>query len=150
MHEYLRRLGMAHMDYDFLRAELARRFPGEAFLIVHYGDHQPTATRTLLGFPASADAERVVAGRNPLRFITYFAIDGISYTPPPIPTPETMDVPYLGLIILEAAGLPLSDTYRERRRLMERCNGRYHDCPDRAQILQFHRRLIDSGIVSRL
>ena len=52
--------------------------------------------------------------------------------------------------LLEAAGLPLSDTYRERRRLMERCNGRYHGCPERAQILQFHRRLIDSGIVSRL
>ena len=41
MHEYLRRLAMARMDYAHLRAELARRFPGRPFLIMHYGDHQP-------------------------------------------------------------------------------------------------------------
>ena len=38
------------IDYDYLLAELKRRFPDERFLIVHYGDHHPTATRTLLGF----------------------------------------------------------------------------------------------------
>ena len=49
MSEYLRRLAMAQIDYDELRSAIARRFPGEQFLIVHYGDHQPIATRTLLG-----------------------------------------------------------------------------------------------------
>src|SRR5262249_1322118 len=49
MHEYLRRLAMAQMDYVAFRTELTRRFPGQQFLIVHYGDHQPTATRPLLG-----------------------------------------------------------------------------------------------------
>ena len=49
MHEYLRRLAMARMDYGFLRAELYRLFPDQQFLIIHYGDHQPMATWTLLG-----------------------------------------------------------------------------------------------------
>jgi hypothetical protein len=53
-------------------------------------------------------------------------------------------VPYLPSVILAAAGLPLSDVYRERLRLMTLCEGRYHGCPE---IAGFHRRLIDSGII---
>ena len=51
MHEYLRRLSHGQ---DGLRlpalGNLRGRFPSERFLIVHYGDHHPMATRTLLGF----------------------------------------------------------------------------------------------------
>ena len=47
MHEYLRRLSMVRIDYDAFKADLARRFPNERFLILQYGDHQPVATRTL-------------------------------------------------------------------------------------------------------
>ena len=59
MHEYLRRVGIAKMDFDYLLGELRRRFPRERFLIVHYGDHHPTATRTLLGFGTDTEAEDV-------------------------------------------------------------------------------------------
>ena len=45
-------------------------------------------------------------------------------------------MPYLGTVLLEAAGLPLSDAYRERRRLMLLCQGRYHDCAEREEVLQ--------------
>lgn len=150
MHEYLRRLGLARLDYDGFSTALSRRFPGEPFLILRYGDHQPTATRTLLGFPPSADVEAVVAGANPLSMISYYAIDAIGHTLPPLPDIDTLDVAYLGTVLIEAAGLPLSDTYRERRRLMHACGGHYHDCPRRAEVLRFHRRLIDSGIVKPL
>jgi hypothetical protein len=30
---------------------------------------------------------------------------------------------------------------------MLRCKGRYHDCPAREEVLHFHRRLIDSGLM---
>src|SRR5262245_29502316 len=48
MSEYLRRVAIAKMDYDALVQQLIDRFPNERFLIVHYGDHHPMATRTLL------------------------------------------------------------------------------------------------------
>jgi sulfatase-like protein len=144
MHEYLRRLSMAHLDYEFLRSELARRFPDQAFLIVHYGDHHPTATRTLLGFGEEADIEHVLRSGNPAALVTYYAVDSVRYQPPQLPSLETLDVPYLPDIILAAARLPLSDVNRERLRLMTLCKGRYHGC---AEIPGFHRRLIDSGIV---
>jgi hypothetical protein len=48
---------------------------------------------------------------------------------------------------MEQARLPLTDAYRERKRLMNQCNGRYHSCADEGAILSFHRRLIDSGLM---
>lgn len=149
MHEYLRRLGMARIDYAHLKAALARRFPDEAFLIVHYGDHQPVATRTLLGFPESADIEEIVARADPRAFLSYFAVDAVNYRPPALDLPEIVDAPFLGAILLQAAGLPLSDTWRERLRLMLLCRGRYADCNARHEILGFHRRLIASGVIDR-
>ena len=147
VHEYLRRLAMVHMDYGFLRAELSRRFPDQQFLIVHYGDHQPTATQTLLGFSEDAGIEEVMRSGNPAALITYYAVDGVNYRPPPLPSLEALDVPYLGTLILEAARLPLSDAHRERKRLMALCHGRYHGCAEQNEILKFHRRLIDSGLL---
>jgi sulfatase-like protein len=147
MHEYLRRLAMSHQDYAFLRAELSRRFPGEQFLIVQYGDHQPLATLPLLGFRDDLTIEDVMQSGNEAALITYYAVDAIRYRPPPLPDLETVDVSYLGPIILDAARLPLSDTHRERKRLMAACKGRYHGCPD---VLEFNRRLIDSGVVDAL
>jgi hypothetical protein len=150
MHEYLRRLAMAHQDYSFFRAELARRFPGEQFVIVNYGDHQPLTTLPLLGFRKDVTIEDVMRSGNDAALITYYAIDAVNYQLRPALDFETLDVPYLGTILLESAGLPLSDAYRERKRLMSVCNGRYHGCSRPNEILMFHRRLMDSGIVDAL
>ena len=148
MHEYLRRVSIAKMDYDYLLSELRSRFPTERFLIVHYGDHHPTATRTLLGYSQDTQAEDVILDDQSIGFITYYAVQGINYRVPPMPQYTTLDVPYLGTVMLDLAGLPLSDSHRERKRLMELCRGRDHSCPLREQILLFHRRLIDSGVMA--
>ena len=148
MHEYLRRLSMAKIDYDHLTHELERRFPRERFLIVHYGDHHPMATRTLLGFDADTEAEDVALNPESIGFVTYFAAHGVNYRVPALPPYETLDVPYLGTTILDLAGLPLSDSHRERKRLMLLCNGLYHSCKQQDEILLFHRRLIDSGVMA--
>jgi phosphoglycerol transferase MdoB-like AlkP superfamily enzyme len=147
MNEYLRRLAMARIDYDDLRREIARKFPGERFLIVQYGDHQPIATRTILGLDNKLDAEDISLPQESPGFVTYYAVDGINYQPPALPAVETLDVPYLPLVILNAARLPLSDSFRERQRLLTTCNGRYFTCAPRDTILAFHRRLIDSGLI---
>jgi hypothetical protein len=147
MHEYLRRLAMARMDYDFLAAELARRFPDEPFLIMHYGDHHPMATRTLLDYGEGAEAEDVVLPRTSIGFQTYFAVHGINYQPAALPALPILDVPYLGTVLLEAARLPLSDSFRARKTLLDQCGGRYHDCPNPALVPAFHRRLIDAGLM---
>jgi hypothetical protein len=148
MHEYLRRVALAKIDYEHLVKELRRRFPRERFLIVHYGDHHPMATRTLLGYKTETEAEDVALTPDSIGFITYFAVQGINYRVPDLPRVDPLDVAYLGSLILDLAGLPLSDSHRERLRLMALCQGRYYSCPQRGEILRFHRRLIDSGVVA--
>ena len=147
MNEYLRRLAMARIDYDELRREIVRRFPGERFLIVHYGDHHPIATRTLLGLNNKLDAEDISLPLESPGFVTYYAVDGINYQPPALSTVETLDVSYMPVVILNAARLPLSDAFRERQRMLTACNGRYYTCEPRDTVLAFHRRLIDSGLI---
>lgn len=147
MHEYLRRLSLAKLDYDEFRAALQARFPNERFLIVQYGDHQPVATRTYLGFDQSLTAEDVKLAPESAGFLTYYMIDGVNYTPPPMPEVETLEVPYLGAVLLQAAKLPLSQSYEERLRLLGLCDGRYYTCRNKTEILSFHRRLMDSGLV---
>ncbi|MFN0218688.1 MAG: sulfatase-like hydrolase/transferase [Hyphomicrobium sp.] len=147
MNEYLRRLAMAKMDYDQFRTELQRRFPQEQFLIVLYGDHQPVATRMLLGFDSKLAAEDVKLSPDSPGMLTYYRIDGVNYTPPPMPDVDVLDVPYIGAVLLHAARLPMSGAYEERLRLLALCNGRYYSCASKNEILSFHRRLIDSGFV---
>jgi len=147
MHEYLRRLSIAQKDFDWLLAELKARFPGERFLVLHYGDHHPMSTRMLLGFREDLEAEDVTLRPDSPGFITYYAARGLNYTVPALPKLEALDVPYLGTILLQAAGLPLSDAHRERLRLLAACDGRYYTCRSRGEILAFHRRLIDSRIM---
>jgi hypothetical protein len=147
MSEYLRRLAIAKMDYEALIDALRTRYPNERFLIVHYGDHQPMATRTLLGYRDDTEAEDVLLDPDSIGFHTYYAVHGINYRVPPLPAFQPLDVAYLGSLILELAGLPLSDSHAERLRLMSLCKGRYYSCSRRSDILAFHRRLIDSGVV---
>ena len=148
MHEYLRRLAMAKEDYSALLKELAARFPAERFLVVHYGDHHPLATRHFFGFDAQSieDINKSLPEGSPA-FVTYYAVDGVNYAPPALPDVAVLDSAWLGAVILEQARLPMPDSWRERARLMRACDGAYALCPDREAILRFHRRLIESGIV---
>lgn len=147
MNEFLRRLALAHEDYNYLIAELKRRFPGEKILVVHYGDHHPVATRAYLGYGDVEHPQDVPLAKDSIGFHTYYAVQGINYEPPPLPDVGILDVPYLGMVVIDSARLPLSDANRERKRLLQVCGGRYYGCEDRRQILTFHRRLIDSGLL---
>ena len=147
MNEFLRRLWLSKTDLEDFRAQLAARFPKERFLIAHYGDHHPIATRRLLGFSAELEAEDVELPPDSPGYVTYFAMTGVNFTPRALPLMDPIDVAYLPGLIIYAAGLPLPDSYAERLRLMKDCDGRYYDCADRNEILDFHRRLTDAGLL---
>jgi phosphoglycerol transferase MdoB-like AlkP superfamily enzyme len=147
VNEYLRRISIAAKDYAWLKDELKRRFPNESFVIMNYGDHQPGATRALVGVPMETEIEDVKLRSDSPAYLSYYSIETQNWKAPAMPPMQVLDVPYIGLALLEAARLPLSDAYRERRRLMVQCNGRYHSCADEGAILAFHRRLIDSGLM---
>jgi phosphoglycerol transferase MdoB-like AlkP superfamily enzyme len=147
MSEYLRRAAMAKRDGDQLMDEIKRRFPRESILVVRYGDHQPSATRDLINGDWSDESPEFRHGLAPSPYITFYAIAGQNHPVPPLPDYDLLDIAYLGTVILDVAGLPLSEAQQERKRLMTACQGKYFGCEPRSQILAFHQRLINSGLV---
>jgi hypothetical protein len=147
MSEFLRREAMAQRDGDFLMDEIKRRFPKEPILVVRYGDHQPSATYDLIDRTWGDDSPDIGEGGKPGPYITYYATEGHNFAVSPLPSYDPLDIAYLGTVMLEVAGLPLSEAQLERKRLMVACQGRYFGCEPRSNILAFHRRLINSGLV---
>jgi phosphoglycerol transferase MdoB-like AlkP superfamily enzyme len=150
--EYLRRQAISAQDYGTFVADLKRRFPGEPFLIVRFGDHQPSFARHLIdpAYDDSALARRIA--ENDVRFLTtYYSIDAVNFQPADLGSAlETLDAPYLPLVVLEAAGLPLDPTFAEQKDIFERCRGLFYRCAGGAEARRFNRLLIDAGLIKGL
>jgi hypothetical protein len=150
--EYLRRQTMSAGDYADFVARLRAEFPDESFLLVRFGDHQPLFAKHIID-PA---LDEVAIGRrilafDPRFFTTYYAIDTVNYDPVDLSLARgTLDAPYLPLVVLEAAGVPIDPSFAEQKKILQRCNGLFYLCADGAEARRFNRLLIDSGLIKRL
>ena len=150
--EYLRRQSMSAHDYADFYAHLKRDYPGESFLIVRFGDHQPYFARNLID-PAMDDSlvARRIAAADPKYLTTYYAINTINFTPRDLSSAlDTLDAPYLPLVVLEAAGVPLDPSFVEQKRILTRCRGMFYRCDSGAEVRRFNRLLIDAGLIKGL
>lgn len=150
--EYLRRQALSAGDYADFLAGLKRDFPGESFLVVRYGDHQPdfAATSLELGLTDAEIAQRLITF-DPRYFSTYYAIDTINFDAANLSSAlDKLDAPYLPLVVQEAAGLPLDPTFAEQKKILERCGGLFYGCAGGAEARRFNRMLIDAGLIKRL
>jgi hypothetical protein len=150
--EYLRRQTMGMQDYADFRARLKRDFPEESFLLVRYGDHQPDFASLIID--PSLD-EATIAQRikmfDPKYYTTYYAIDAVNFKPVKVSSAlDTLEGPYLPLVLQEAAGLPLDASFVEQKRILERCHGLFFGCADGAEARRFNRILIDAGLIKGL
>jgi hypothetical protein len=150
--EYLRRQAMSADDYTAFIAGLKKKFPAQPFLIVRYGDHQPEfSPRVLDPDLDEAGVGRKLENYDPRYYATYYAIDAINFEPVQSPVVmETIDGPYLPLVIQEAAGIPLDPSFEEQKSIMLRCKGLFYACKDGAEARRFNRLLIDAGLVHGL
>jgi len=150
--EYLRRQAMSAKDYSDFLARLKREFPDDSFLLVRFGDHQPDFAANLID-PTLDDngiAQRLMA-YDPRYFTTYYAIDAINFTPVDVSSAlETLEGPYLPLVVQEAAGLPLEPSFAEQKKILIRCNGLFYGCDNGAEARHFNRMLIDAGLIKHL
>lgn len=148
--EYIRRQGMSAHDYGRLLDRLAQEFPTEPFLIVRYGDHQPQFGPRIIDPSLSPQAlARHVEQSDPRYLTTYYAIDAVNFTPVDLSSAlDTLDAPYLPLIIEEAAGVPLDPSFSEQRNILRRCNGLLYTCAHGAEARRFNRLLIQAGAIT--
>jgi len=147
--EYLRRQALSAEDYANFRARLAQEFPGERFLIVRFGDHQPLFAKHIID-PTLDDGElgHRIATFDPSYFTTYYAIDAVNFSPADLSLAiDKLDAPYLPLVVLEAAGLPLDPSFAEQKKILERCKGVFYRCAGGAEARRFNRLLIDAGLI---
>jgi phosphoglycerol transferase MdoB-like AlkP superfamily enzyme len=150
--EYLRRQALSAEHYKNFVAELKKRFADQPFLIVRYGDHQPEFSSNLLdpGLDEPSVARKFDT-YDPKYFTTYYAIDAINFQPvKSSAVMDTVDAPYLPLVIQEAAGIPLDPSFEEQMSIMLRCKGLFYACKDGAEARRFNRLLIEAGFVKNL
>jgi hypothetical protein len=135
-----------------LLQQLAQNFPAESFLIVRYGDHQPQFGARIIDPSLGTEAlSRRLAARDPRYLTTYYAIDAVNFTPADLSSAlDTLDAPYLPLVIQEAAGVPLGPSFSEQKKILQRCDGLFYGCGGGAEARRFNRLLIDAGSVKEL
>jgi Sulfatase len=152
INEYLRRQTISAQDYAQFLTQLKREFPDDSFLLVRYGDHQPNFSSDILEPDLSdADVERRLMTHDPRYFTTYYAVDAVNFTPVDVSSAlDTLEGPYLPLVTLEAAGLPLDPSFAAQKRILERCRGLFYGCDDGATARRFNRLLIDSDLIQHL
>jgi hypothetical protein len=150
--EYLRRQTLGMQDYKDFLARLERNFPGASFVLLRYGDHQPKiATSIIEPNLSQAELAQRLMTNDPRYLTTYYAIDTINFTPVNVSSAvETLEVPHIPLVLLEAAGLPLDPSFAEQKRIFERCRGLFYRCADGAEARRFNRLLIDAGLIKGL
>jgi hypothetical protein len=147
--EYIRRQMMSARDYQAFMARLKKEFPGESFLVVRFGDHQPALSRQIVD-PSIDDAEigRRMMLQDPRYFTTYYAIDAVNFRPVDLTSAlDRLEAPYLPLLIQEAAGLPLDPSFVEQKKILERCQGQFYGCAGGTEARRFNRLLIDAGLI---
>lgn len=148
--EYIRRQTMTADDYRRLLDRLAQRFPTEPFLIVRYGDHQPQFGPRIIDPSLSSQAfAQHLEQSDPRYLTTYYAIDAVNFTPVDLSSAlDTLDAPYLPLVIEEAAGVPLDPSFSEQRNILQRCNGLFYVCARGAEARRFNQLLIQAGAIT--
>ncbi|TPQ36095.1 phosphoglycerol transferase [Bradyrhizobium guangdongense] len=150
--EYLRRQAMSAEQYKAFIAGLKKKFPGEPFLIVRYGDHQPEFAPQILepGLDEGALGKKL-DDYDPRLYATYYAIDAINFEPVKSEAVmDTIDAAYLPLVIQEAAGVPLDPSFAAQKDIMLRCKGLFYACKDGAEARRLNRLLIEAGMIRGL
>jgi hypothetical protein len=150
--EYIRRQTMSAHDYAEFVERLKREFPDEPFLVVRFGDHQPSIAARIIdpALDEAAIARRVMM-YDRRYFSTYYAIDAINFKPLDMSSArDALDAAYLPIVVQEAAGLPLDPSFVEQKTIMERCRGVFFSCAGGAEARRFNRLLIDAGLIKGL
>ena len=106
---------------------------GRPTVLLHFGDHQPSFDGAMHSI-----AKRVpdAAGPNASR-VTYYMLK-TSFPMPAMPKYESLDIVYLGSLLLDAAGVPKDAFYQANTLLRDRCAGRYLQCRDVRMLTSYH------------
>jgi hypothetical protein len=150
--EYIRRQTMTAHDYRVFLDRLAQQFPADPFLVLRYGDHQPQFGARLVDPSLSEDERtRQLEARDVRYFTTYYAIDALNFVPADLSLAlDTLESPYLPLVLQVAAGIPLGASFAEQKTILTHCHGIFYACDGGSAVRRFNRMLMNAGLIRGL
>ena len=93
-------------------------------LLVHFGDHHPSFDGLEQKLRSAVPGE----SESDARSDTYFRIDA-NFPAKNVRTDGTLDLAFLGGVVLDVAGLPKNPYFEANARLREACSGPFDTCP---------------------
>jgi phosphoglycerol transferase MdoB-like AlkP superfamily enzyme len=148
--EYLARLKASAEAISVLKDEYRRLFPGRPVIFLHFGDHHPDISRYLVPNGISNEEDELDAQNLPdVVRTTYFSMESLDFElkPSSMDKMTTIDIAYLGVNLLQSAGLGLDSTWKKRAMLAVACEGQYAECRSPLKAL-LHQHLLSSGLVT--
>lgn len=141
--EYVRRVAESRARLQDFLAEREKAPGRNGTVIIEYGDHQSVGTIKYLnqlmnGAPMFLDPRA-------LTFRTFFAVHSYGHFVDYSQLEEPIDVAFLSASVIQAAGLPSSEVFRDLVRLRDDCGGRFSSCQNRALIDDHLKRRVNSG-----
>src|ERR1051326_464823 len=107
--EYLRRQTPSARHYADFQERPATDFPDKSFLVVRFGDHQPGMAQIIDPSATEEMISQRIMSHDPRYFTTYYAVDGINFTPRDISSAlDRLWAPSPAIVVQEAAGAPLA------------------------------------------
>lgn len=142
--EYVRRIRISEMDF---RGFIERReTEGDASpsIVLEFSDHQSAVTKALVDQTGGGLADPRSAA-----YKTYYSVYGFGRSLDMRSFErDALDISFLGVSVLEAAGLPISPMFTELASLRDRCRGRFYTCADRTAVNAHLKRRVASGLLT--
>lgn len=128
---YLDRL----QESDAMLTKLEQTLLGgeRAAMLLHFGDHQPSFDGAINEI--AKNVPKPFAHR--ANQVTYYMLKSNFPLARKFDYP-TLDIAFLGSLLLDAAGVAQDDFYQANTLLRERCKGRYLDCDDTRTVASYH------------
>ncbi|MBL8296805.1 MAG: sulfatase-like hydrolase/transferase [Rhodanobacteraceae bacterium] len=101
-------------------------------VLMHFGDHQPSFDGAI-----NALAKRIPKGVTDPTKVTYYMLKSNFPLRKKVDF-DTLDIIYLGSLLLDVADLRKDDFYEANTLLRDRCQGRYFDCSDKTLLDSYH------------
>ncbi|AKI01902.1 Sulfatase [Hoeflea sp. IMCC20628] len=144
--EYVRRVAQSQKDFEWYLGQAEAESKDHPSIVLEFGDHQSFATRELVHhlYPDFAIDELTSSA-----YQTYYTVHGMGIELDMGPFDyANLDIGYLGVSLLEAAGMAKSPMFADLAALRDRCEGKLHFCADRAAVDRHLQKRIASNFLS--